>query len=309
MSVATFCHRAFIYADDGRYVDGLVPFVREGVAAGERVLVAVEPRKIDLLRDALDSDGQGVEFADMLDVGRNPAQIIPMWQDLVDRAATEGRGVRGIGEPIHGHRSDDELAECAQHEALLNIAFADGPGWSLVCPYDAKHLTPAAIAVAYHTHPDVNHPLGEFPSDRYEMPSHSGCLAHLPLSAPPQKFHEFPFDIDRLRDARRFVADAAGEAGLDVERVRDLVTATSEVVTNSVRHGGGSGTLRFWLDAEAVVCEVSDEGVIDDPLAGRRRPTKAHVGGYGLWLTNSLCDLVQLRSDHRGTVVRMHMRF
>jgi hypothetical protein len=37
-----------------------------------------------------------------------------------------------------------------------------------------------------------------------------------------------------------------------------LVLAVDEVATNSLRHGGGRGTLRIWRDADAVVCEVRD---------------------------------------------------
>ena len=57
-----------------------------------------------------------------------------------------------------------------------------------------------------------------------------------------------------------------------------------------------------------LICEVRDGGRIDDPLAGRRRPSAAQVGGYGLWLANQVCDLVQLRSVPQGMVVRVHMR-
>jgi hypothetical protein len=32
------------------------------------------------------------------------------------------------------------------------------------------------------------------------------------------------------------------------------------------------------------------------------------VGGFGVWLANQVCDLVQIRSVAAGTVVRLHMR-
>jgi hypothetical protein len=32
------------------------------------------------------------------------------------------------------------------------------------------------------------------------------------------------------------------------------------------------------------------------------------MGGYGLWLANQLCDLVQVRSFPTGSAVRLHMR-
>ena len=84
--------------------------------------------------------------------------------------------------------------------------------------------------------------------------------------------------------------------------------AVNEVATNSVRHGGGRGMLRIWQEPDALICEVRDGGRIDDPLAGRRRPGGAQIGGYGLWLANQVCDLVQVRSYADGSAVRVHMR-
>jgi anti-sigma regulatory factor (Ser/Thr protein kinase) len=89
--------------------------------------------------------------------------------------------------------------------------------------------------------------------------------------------------------------------------IGDLVLAVNEVAANSIAHGGGSGTLRVWRDGGALVCEVSDRGHLDDPLADRRRPAPGQDGGRGLWLANQLCDLVQVRSFATGTTVRLHM--
>ena len=58
-------------------------FVREGGATGEPTLVVVGTRKIARLRDHLDGDAAGVHFADMGDVGSNPARIIPAWRRFV----------------------------------------------------------------------------------------------------------------------------------------------------------------------------------------------------------------------------------
>jgi hypothetical protein len=56
-----------------------------------------------------------------------------------------------------------------------------------------------------------------------------------------------------------------------------------------------------------MVCEVRDSGRFDSPLAGRERPRGDQVGGWGLWLANQLCELVQVRSFPDGTVVRLHV--
>ncbi|HSK35434.1 MAG TPA: ATP-binding protein, partial [Actinomycetota bacterium] len=87
----------------------------------------------------------------------------------------------------------------------------------------------------------------------------------------------------------------------------DLVQAVDELATNSLRHGGGRGTLRIWRDAGALVCEVRDAGRLEDPMAGRERPAAERDRGRGLWMVNQLCDLVQLRSFPEGAAVRVHL--
>jgi anti-sigma regulatory factor (Ser/Thr protein kinase) len=87
--------------------------------------------------------------------------------------------------------------------------------------------------------------------------------------------------------------------------MRDLVLAANEIATNSVRHGGGRGAVRMWRHGESVACEVRDSGQIAHPLAGRERPKGGQTSGFGLWLANQLCDLVQIRSVESGSVIRL----
>ena len=81
-----------------------------------------------------------------------------------------------------------------------------------------------------------------------------------------------------------------------------------ELATNTVRHGGGTGTLLAWHEPGTFFCEVRDAGRIEDPLVGRVEPGMEAECGRGLWLANHLCDLVQIRSLPAGSVVRLHMR-
>jgi anti-sigma regulatory factor (Ser/Thr protein kinase) len=107
---------------------------------------------------------------------------------------------------------------------------------------------------------------------------------------------------------REFVTACAAGAGLGSEKLGDLVLAATEIAANSVRHGGGRGVMRIWHEEDALICEVHDEGRIAEPLVGRVRPTDGQIGGYGLWLANQLCDLVQVRAFPTEGVVRLHMR-
>jgi anti-sigma regulatory factor (Ser/Thr protein kinase) len=101
------------------------------------------------------------------------------------------------------------------------------------------------------------------------------------------------------------VAQWARSCGLPEDRVEVLALAASELATNSVRHGGGTGTLAMWLDGSAAIVQFTDEGIVKDPLAGRLDPPLDQLGGRGLYLVNQLCDLVQLRSSEKGTTVRV----
>lgn len=79
----------------------------------------------------------------MAEVGSNPAPIIPAWRNLL--GANPGHPARGIGEPVYATRTPDELVECHRHEALLNVAFASGAPWRLMCPYDTSSRSPDAL--------------------------------------------------------------------------------------------------------------------------------------------------------------------
>ena len=109
-----------------------------------------------------------------------------------------------------------------------------------------------------------------------------------------------------LADLRLRVGEAATAFGLDPARIGDIILIVNEVATNSVRHGGGAGTLRMWEEGPVLICEVRDTGQILDPLVGRSKPPAGRGSGFGLWLANELCDLVQIRSFPTGSVVRLH---
>ncbi|HZQ28214.1 MAG TPA: sensor histidine kinase [Acidimicrobiales bacterium] len=302
-----FRHEALLYAGMDGFLDATLPFIEEAVAAGEPTLVVVNEEKIELLRSHLGRDSGAVCFLDMAWVGRNPACIIPAWGDFLAEHATSGRHMRGIGEPVWAGRDEAELAECQRHESLLNVAFGEGPAWWLLCPYDVDTLPADVVRAAERSHPFVVE--GE---QRRASAAHAATKADDPfagtLPEPVVPVAERPFARGPLNALRRFVVDQAVAAGLDRVRTDDLVLAVTEAASNSLRHGGGQGTLRVWWDDRALVCEIRDHGRITHPLAGRERPSDERVGGRGLWLVNHLCDLVQVRSSALGTILRLHMR-
>src|SRR4051794_28455085 len=70
-------HPALFYSGEQDYLDGTLPFVRQGLRAGDPVAVAVPGPNLELLREALGQDASTVHMVDMRVEGRNPGRIIP----------------------------------------------------------------------------------------------------------------------------------------------------------------------------------------------------------------------------------------
>ncbi len=301
-----FVHPALLYRDADEYLAGTVPFIQDGLAAGEPVAVAVPGPNLDLLRAALGTDAPRVRLMDMRVAGRNPGRIIPTVL-LPFADAHPDRRVRIIGEPIWAGRSVLEYPACAQHEALINAAFA-GRAATILCPYDTARLDPNWIRDAYRTHPVVHTPAEQWDSPEYRDPVTVAAEFNLPLDTPPADAATMVAAMDNLPAIRQLVADRARQAGLVADRVGHLIIAMNELASNSIAHGGGTGEVSVWTEDTSFVGQVRDGGRLTDPLAGRR-PVAADeaTGGRGLLLVNHLCDLVRVHSDSAGTTIQVHV--
>src|SRR5262249_7078303 len=173
-------------------------------------------------------------------------------------------------------------------------------------PYDTEALDPAVVEGARHSHPLVAEGGASVESAAYSEGDFTAPFAEL-LAAPPREPRELLFGARDLARVRDFVRGLAEDAALPQERRDDLVLAIHELATNSVRHGGGYGVLLAWRENGTLVCEVSDGGRIEELLVGRSRPARGQIGGYGVWLANQLCELVQVRTFDSGNVVRVHL--
>ena len=300
-----FVHEALFYRDAGSYLAGTVPFIRDGLDAGEPVLVAAPPANLDLLRAELDSAAARVRFIDMTRAGRNPGRIIPgVLRAFVDRHAPIH--ARIIGEPIWPGRSVTEYPACVQHEALINTAFT-GRTATILCPYDAVGLDAGVLADAERTHPILVDGARK-PSAAYAGAQPVVDAYNRPLPAPEPAVADHVFaGAEDLAGVRRLVGYYADRAGLDPDRVADLRTAVNELCTNTLVHSGGPGALRIWQDGATLVCEVRDGGQLTDPLAGRVPAGPDALDGRGLLMVNYVCDLVRVHTGPAGTTIRAYM--
>jgi anti-sigma regulatory factor (Ser/Thr protein kinase) len=297
-----FCHAALLAGSQEQYLAEVTGFVRAALGRDEVVLVAVPAFRAGPLRQRLGADAGRVAWADMDEVGRNPARIIPALAAFARDHA--GARVSVVGECAWPGRTDPELTEAIKQEALANLAFRGMPVTAL-CPFDRTGLPPGVLAMAGQVHPLLAGHGTLCPSPAYLGADGIPRPCLQPLPGPPAGAEALPYHQD-MQPVRALTRRRAGLCGLPADRADNLTLAVSELAANTLRHSPDGGTLQIWHTSAELVCQITDQGWIEDPLAGRRPPV-SDQGGQGLWLVNEVCDLVERRSGPSGTTIRLHM--
>ncbi len=303
----SYRHEAFLWRGRADFVHELVPFIHDGIDAGEAVMVAVIPEHAEWLRNDLGPQAAKVHFVDMIHLGRNPARIIPAWQKFLDVWSGYGLPVRGIGEPIWAGRRPEEILECQLHEALLNLAVDPKlPLW-LVCPYDAEHLDSEVISEAGRSHPVLAAAASYQGSPSYRGRAHAQEMftAELPAvnGKPEETVVTGPLNLEAAAD---YVTLQAASADLWSDKIVALTDAVRGLTAHSLHQGAEQVRVRLWNAPGVLICDLTDNTVIHDLLIGRH-PTPS-PGQDALRFANQMCDLVQTRSNKDGTTIRLHMR-
>ncbi|MEW9550229.1 ATP-binding protein [Nonomuraea sp. NPDC050783] len=106
-------------------------------------------------------------------------------------------------------------------------------------------------------------------------------------------------DLGFIRD---LVEVCGRHAGLQGERLEELVLAVNEAVTNVLDHGGRAGLVTARGHDDGITVEILDTAgrLSREHLAGARvDPTRGH--GFGLWVIQRLCDEVTLEQTGLGS--------
>lgn len=310
MSVSTtagqMAHDAFVYSSDADFLEGLVPFVKDGLRGGEPVSVVTGARNAELLERALGPAAKRVSFVDAREWYRRPVRTIAAYRRMLDHQVGDGaERVRVVGEVQFGTTPRDH-AEWTRYEAVLNRAFHELPAW-IVCPYDSRVLPDHVVDHAPRTHPALFDGDRRRPSAVYEPPDSVLAAVQTPLDV-PMRAPDVEVSVgEGLGSIRDVVRELVARIGASTERVEALLVALNEVTTNAALYAGG-GRVRMWRDGRVVVCEVVDSGPgITDPFAGYVPPHPESDGGRGLWLVRQLVDAVELApaAPEGGLAVRM----
>jgi anti-sigma regulatory factor (Ser/Thr protein kinase) len=302
MSALALRHDAFVYESDEAFTDRIVPFLTDGLAAGDATVAVTTRANLSLLRDALGDAAERVSFLDRDEWYSRPAKVLAAYDHTLRMHLGAGAPrVRVVGEIQFGS-TPDEWDEWTVYESLLNRAFADRPAW-IVCPYDCRALPDAVVLGAAHTHAQV------LTDDWHDSP-HYDDPARLvrsltPAPEPLLQLRAVPLDTDsrafRERLAREMAADGVPDA-----RAGGMLVAATEILSNITRHGDGPSGMRVGRVGERFVCELSDRGPgLDDPFAGYMPPGATQVGGAGLWVVRQVTWRLDLLTTPDGLTVRL----
>jgi CheY-like chemotaxis protein len=164
-------HEALVYSSPDALVSGALPFLQQGLASGDHLLLILREAGRAVLQQALGEDSAHVAFADADAWYQSPQHAFACYTRYVDDQIAAGahrvRVVAEIGWPQSLETAD--VAGWKRYEARISGAMASVPV-SFICAYDARELPPEIIMDAQRTHPMVRSSAGARPSAHYVPP-------------------------------------------------------------------------------------------------------------------------------------------
>jgi anti-sigma regulatory factor (Ser/Thr protein kinase) len=295
-------HNLFLYDDDAGLEMRMAPFLRAGLEAEEAVVIVVDERKWQIMREVLGRDADRLTHIDRDTFYTRPEAALAGYDSKVRHLLRDGASsIRVFGElPLC--TTPEECATWILYEAILNHAFARHPVW-IMCGCDSREQPDEIVEGSLHTHPEVvddawhDNPHFHDPAEIVRaLTPHSEALPDLrpmPVDGSPRGFR------------RRLMAEMAHLQVPPVE-AENMALAAAELMANAERHGGGHRRVRIGRVADRFVCEVTDHGPgIDDPLAGYIPPAQGGLDGAGLWVARQLTRRLELLTTPQGLTARL----
>lgn len=287
-----FFHETALYGSDDELLDIVVPFLCDGVQAGEPVIVTFDEHNAALTRSAL-ADAAGITFLPGVDQHSRPATTIRAYRELYAGLMAGGASqIRVVGDVPHPGVGMDWHG-WARYEAVVNHAFDDFPIWGM-CPYDTRITPDDVLDDVMRTHPHIATSAGAHEANpRFEAPL--DFLAGLLAPDPTWRLPDTVLVDPTVRAARLAAKDAAVRASLSEHQRDTLALAVSELVANALSHGAPPVTVETWIGERHIDVAVTDGGDgPSDPFVGLLRPPPDAEGGFGLWIVHQVCDGVTL---------------
>jgi MEDS: MEthanogen/methylotroph, DcmR Sensory domain len=302
----SFLHQGCIYGSDAEFLAMAVPFVQDGQRRGEPVLVATTRPNQELLHDVIGRETEGVEYADDGRLGDRPPQQATAIHRYWTRHQPAG-AVRVLAEPDWTGRSGREVEALNRMEAALNVVLADTRIW-MICPYDNRVVKADVIEDVRRTHPECVVGRRAEPSAQFMSPEEFTK----PRTCPQPQGNVadlFRFEGE-LAAVRRYVLTmATALLRSDEDAVGMFGIAVGEVIAYVARQGVERAAVWVRPAAGRVVCTLHSDKQLDHvhPFVGYRPPGVVEQPGDGLWLTNQICEWLDVTSDASGFTIELAM--
>jgi anti-sigma regulatory factor (Ser/Thr protein kinase) len=295
-------HNALVYESQDEYLACAVPFLQEGIRAGEGTVVAHTEAGLAAMREALGPDAEHVTFVDVSSAYTRPARTLAAYHKVFAEQLRKAPTLRAVADVQFGP-DPSEWDLWTAYEAVFNRSFAHLPAW-VVCSYNANGSPDRILEGVWQTHPEVIEREMWSTSERYEDPD--DLLRRLvPSPEPISELGSIGAGRDeedfRERLARELLADGVPET-----QVLDMLLASTEIYANARQHGGGVEDVRVGRAEGRFVCEIVDRGEgFDDPTAGYLAPR--HGVGTGLWVARQLTWRIEFFRSRAGFTARISL--
>ena len=279
--------RRVVTSGDEGFLAAAIPFVTDGIAAGDPVLVVLGARREELLQQKID-DPEPITFIPAShDIQRPSSRIASLRRSFAVHSASGAERIRLV-EDLPPSPSGS-WQPWLRYEAFALRAFAAYPlvDLSIVASEDVpRSVIDKLTRVAVH---------GET-AELLDEPVP-------PVDAPPAIHLEHPAPTE----ARRRIADMAARLALPIDRQEHIVAAVSEIVTNALVHGAPPMELCAWAVGGGIEGTVTDHGGgPSDPTVGLAPADRVPgEGGLGLFIAHQLCDEVTLHRRGMEFTVRL----
>lgn len=335
-------HELVLHDGDAELVDLMVPFLRDGAAAGDRLVVLGDPRFVTALLAAVPelSEGPGLQVLAEPDTDRVPARDLHRFERMLGGAGPAAPAAPA-GRPAPRFRVANQMPamtaarwpEWRRYEAAVNVVLEPSGAWG-TCGYDTGRLERGMVADLRASHPSVRTADGCGPSAPFAELA-GRVRGYLDVPPLPVEGTEPTLVMARATPvrARQAVRELAVRAGLPRAAQEAVVLATNEAVANAHLHGRPPVVLRAWVTEGAgpgstdtsrsaagtsgsaastagradpasgrLTVAVSDTGPGPHPLVGMVPVDRDGTGG-GLWIVHLLLPEVHHRTGPEGYTV------
>ena len=303
-------HVAAVVESTDELLATAVPYLEDGLRAGDLTALSCDQETTELLRAELGAAGRALVSDPRISLRcstRAPDAFGALRKLLQQAEQTRTGRMRLFGAPWFGAAPRD-WREGARFESAANVVMG-GLHLDVLCCYDASALPAEVLDAARRTHPRMLHAGEVVQNSDFQRPGR--FLRELPLPRESMEAGPPVYAVDgapTLADLRHQLAAVLAHQVPDREQREDLHLAVSEIAANAFRHGVRPVSARVWASDDWIVCTITDHGRgLVDPLAGFRPAHGDDLsrGGMGLWLARKLWDHVDLLHGPQGFTVRL----